>query len=129
MAAIANDIRKEFEQAGFSVTTDSSGRLEVKKSGYVAFLAKQGGPWVYCLPPYFVARGLNCELEDHGYQKFWYAKAEGKRFPVRRVELANLHRFDQEVRYVLGVQSLYQQSLGSTNARTVYDRVEGRPDS
>jgi hypothetical protein len=39
-----------------------------------------------------------------------------------------LHRFDEEVRYILGVTSLYNESLGSTNARTAYDRLTGRPD-
>jgi hypothetical protein len=72
--------------------------------------------------------GINCELEDRGYQKFWYSKPDGKRFPIRKVDLEILHRFDEEVRYVLGLKSLYNEALGSTNARTVYDRLTGRPD-
>ena len=84
------------------------------------------GRWVPAGPPYFLVRGLNCELEDRGYQKFWYH--EGERFPVRRVDLENLHRFEEEVRYILGLKRLYNLSLGSTSARTVYDRLAGRPD-
>jgi hypothetical protein len=124
----AQDIQKQFEQAGFVAANDSSGRIELRKSGCVAFLEKQGGKLIYSGPPSLVVHGINCELEDRGYQKFWYAKAEDKRFPIRKVDLGILHRFDEEVRYILGLTSLYNESLGSTNARTVYDRLTGRPD-
>jgi len=83
---------------------------------------------MYSGPPCFVVHGINCELEDRGYQKFWYSKSDGKRFPICKVDLEVLHRFDEEVRYILGLKSLYNESLGTTNARTVYDRLTGRPD-
>ena len=124
----AQDIQKQFEQAGFVVSNAQADKIEVKKSGCVAYLGYERGKAVYFAPPYFVVHGTNCELEDRGYQKFWYAKAEGKRFPIRKVDLEILHRFDEEVRYILGLTSLYNESLGSTNARTVYDRLTGRPD-
>jgi hypothetical protein len=124
----AQDIQKRFEQAGFVVSTSQGGRIEVKKLACVAYVGNEEGKAVYIAPPYFVVRGIKCELEDRGYQKFWYAKAEGKRFPIRKVDLEVLHRFDEEVRYILGLTSLYNESLGSTNARTVYDRLTGRPD-
>ena len=125
---IAHGIQKDFEQAGFAVTNVQPSRIEVKKSGCVAYLEKQVGIWVYSGPPYFVVHGMNCELEDRGYQKFWYSKPDGKRFPIRKVDLEIMHHFDEEVRYLLGLKSLYNESLGTTNARTVYDRLTGRPD-
>jgi hypothetical protein len=126
--ASAQDLRRQFEQAGFVVAEPQPGRLELKKSGCVCHLERQEGRWVRSGPPYFVVRGVNCELEDRGYQKFWYSKPGEKRFPIRKVDLEILHRFDEEVRYILGQRSLYNESLGSTNARTVYDRLTGRPD-
>jgi hypothetical protein len=126
--AAAQPVQKQFEQAGFVVAHDQAGRLELKKIGCVAYLDKQGNRWIYSGPPFFIAHGINCELEDQGYQKFWYSRAEAKRLPVRKVDLEVLHRFDEEVRYILGSTSLYNESLGSTNARTVYDRLTGRPD-
>ena len=126
--ATAQDIQKQFEQAGFVVSDAQAGRLELKKSGCVAYLESPSGSWIYSGPPYFVVHGINCELEDRGYQKFWYSKADGKRFPIRKVDLEVLHRFDEEVRYLVGMKSLYNESLGTTNARTVYDRLTGRPD-
>jgi hypothetical protein len=126
--AAAQDIQKQFEQAGFIVTAAQPGRIEAKKSGCVAFLESQGGKWIYSGPPYLVVQGINCELEDRGYQKFWYSKADGKRFPIRKVDLETLHRFDEEVRYLLGMTDLYNEALGTTNSRTVYDRLTGRSD-
>ena len=126
--SFAHSIQSQFEQAGFIVTEAQPGRLELKKSGCVAYLESQGGKWVYSGPPYFAVQGINCELEDRGYQKFWYSKPDGRRFPIHKVDLEVLHRFDEEVRYVLGLMSLYNESLGTTNARTVYDRLTGRAD-
>jgi hypothetical protein len=123
------DIRKQFQQAGFTISAaaQSPERLEVKKRNCLCYLERRrDGTWVPVGPPYFVVRGLSCELEDRGYQKFWYH--EGRRFPTRRNELETLHRFDEEVRYILGLKNLYNESLGSTCARTVYDRLIGRPD-
>jgi hypothetical protein len=71
---------------------------------------------------------MNCELEDRGYQKFWLFQPDGKRFPIRKADLEILHRFDEEVRYLMGTTDLYNEALGTTNARTVYDRLTGRPD-
>ena len=126
--ATALNIQKQFEQSGFVVSDDQTDKIEVKKDGFVAFLRKQAGKLVYLAPPFLVVHGINCELEDRGYQKFWYSKPEGKRFPIRKVDLEILHRFDEEVRHILGLTSLYNESLGSTNARTAYDRLTGRPD-
>lgn len=122
-------IQKQFEQAGFTVaeTSQNPQILEVKKNHCVRYLERHpAGAWVPSGPPYFTVRGLNCELEDRGYQKFWYH--EGKRFPIRKLDLETLHRFDEEVRQILGLKSLYHESLGSTCARTVYDRLTDRPD-
>ncbi|HMD84804.1 MAG TPA: hypothetical protein VKO18_08900 [Terriglobia bacterium] len=126
--ASAQNTPKQFEQAGFVVTEAQPGRIELRKSACVAYLENLHGHWRYSGPPYFVVHGINCELEDRGYQKFWYSKTDGKRFPIRKVELEALHRFDEEVRYLLGMRDLYNEALGTTNARTVYDRLTGRPD-
>lgn len=126
---VAVEIRKQFEAAGFTVgeATGRPGTLEIRKYTCVHYLARQpDGTWALSGPPYFVVRGLNCELEDRGYQKFWYH--EGQRFPIRKTDLETLHRFDEEARAILGVKSLYHESLGTTSARSVYDRLTGRPE-
>lgn len=125
------EIRKRFEQAGFAVSgaSGNSGPIEVTRYNCVHRIDRSPqGLWAPLAPARFLVRGLPCELEDHGYQKFWLSP-DGKRFPIKLQDLHDLQRFDQEVRYQLKLKSLYNESLGSTSARTVYDRVEGRPDA
>jgi hypothetical protein len=123
------DLRMKFRAADFTVEEGGKNpeSFEVSKencSQRVQRDSKRG--WVLQGPPLLTVRGLKCELEDRGYQKFWYH--DGKRFPIRQSDLKTLHRFDEEVRYILGFESLYNESLGSTSARSEYDRMNGRPD-
>lgn len=126
---VVADTRNEFRNAGFEVVeiSASPGTLEVRKNNCARQIQRTlESRWVPAGPPTFTVRGLKCVLEDRGYQKFWFH--EGRRFPIRVHDLRTLHRFDQEVRAILGLKSLYHESLGTTNARTVYDRLDGRPD-
>lgn len=123
------DLRKEFAAAGFEIEESgaSPGTIGVKKYNCVQYLeVKPGQPWRPVGRPYFIIRGLNYELEDRGYQKFWWR--QGTRIPVQKANLQTLHRFDEEVREILRSPCLYNEALGSTCARTVYDRLEGRPE-
>jgi hypothetical protein len=125
----STDLRKQFKDAGFEVVDagPTPGSIGVRKYNCLQYLELKGGQlWLPLGPPSFQIRGLNCELEDRGYQKFW--RHGDTRFPIRKTDLQILHRFDEEVREILRLQSLYNESLGSTCARTVYDRLEGRPD-
>jgi hypothetical protein len=123
------DVRNEFRKAGFEVVevSGSPETVEVRKSACARRIARAAdGRWLPASAPTLTVHGLPCVLEDRGYQKFWLH--QGKRFPIRVQDLRTLHRFDQEVRAILGLKSLYHESLGTTNARTVYDRLDGRPD-
>ena len=124
-----SDVREQFREASFEIVeggTEAS-TIEVRKNNCAQRLERDsGGAWTPQGPPYFLVRGLLCELEDRGYQKFWFHK--GKRFPIRLNDLKTFHRFVEEIRYILGLKSLYNESLGSVCARTVYDRMHGRPD-
>lgn len=124
-----SDLREQFKAAGFEVVDGGSvsGSLGVRKYGFVRYLEPRADQqWLALGPPYFQVRGLDCELEDKGYQKFW--RHGDTRFPIRKTDLLTLHRFDEEVRQILRLPSLYNESLGSTCAQTDYDRLEGRPD-
>lgn len=123
------DLRKQFADAGFEIIKNGTpgGTIGVRKYNCVRYLEpKADNLWFPAGPPYFQIRGLDCELEDQGYQKFW--RHGNTRFPIRKTDLATLHRFDEEVRNILALPELYNESLGSTCARTVYDRLEGRPE-
>jgi len=123
----AAGIRKQFGDAGFEVIDAGANGVEVKKNNCARTIERQAdGNWLPVGPPEFGVAGVYFELEDRGYQKFWYH--DGRRLPVHPRDFRTLHQFDQEVRYILGLKSLYHESLGTTNARTVYDRLNGRPD-
>jgi|SRR5690348_156990 len=124
-----DNLRKQFEHAGFQIVSSGadSTSFEVRKNNCSRALARESkGEWRPAGPPRFFVRGMECKLEDHGYQKFWLF--EGKRFPIRQGDLKALHLFDEEVRAILGLKTLYHESLGTTSARTVYDRLDGRPE-
>ena len=124
-----SDLREQFKAAGFEIVDGGTvpGSLGVRKHGFVRYLEPRADQqWLALGPPYFQTRGLDCELEDKGYQKFW--RHADTRFPIRKTDLQTLHRFDEEVRQILRLPSLYNESLGSTCAQTDYDRLEGRPD-
>jgi hypothetical protein len=123
------DVAAQFREAGFEVAEvpHKSGALVVRKNNCVHYLERDArGAWVCSARPFYTVQGLECRLEDRGYQKFWYH--EGKRFPVRVSDLRTLHHFDEEVRALLGLKSLFHEALGTTSSRSAYDRLDGRPD-
>src|SRR5205807_10348063 len=76
----AADVRKKFEASGFQVaeTPGNPRSLEVKKNGFTRRIELDAsGAWIPSGYPLFSVRGLDCELEDRGYQKFWYHQASG----------------------------------------------------
>jgi len=124
------DIRNGFEKQGFAVSggQGDSGPIEVRKYSCVHRIDRnRAGFWAPVSPPHLLINGVPYELEDKGYQKFWLA--DGKRVAIKLQDLRELQKFDQEVRYILKLKSLWGESLGTTSAQTVYDRVEGRPDA
>jgi hypothetical protein len=123
------DLRKQFQDAGFEIIEAASGpdSFAVKKGPCKVSLQRvAGGEWQSIGPPTLNVRGLDCRLEDRGYQKFWLHGEQ--RFPIRVSDLKTLHHFDEEVRAILGIPSLYHESLGTRSARSAYDRLTGRPD-
>lgn len=124
-----DDLRKRFQEAGFEVAeaAGGAGSFAVKKGDCAQPLERDGrGGWQPAGPPTLKVRGLDCRLEDRGYQKFWLHGDQ--RFPIRVSDLKALHRFDEEVRLILELPSLYHESLGTRSARSAYDRLDGRPD-
>lgn len=65
------------------------------------------------------------QLVDLGYQKAWQSPS-GRRVAARAEHLKELHDFTEDLREALGMTSLYNQGLGSTNELHLYDRVVGR---
>ena len=60
-----------------------------------------------------------------GYQSF-VRTASGKTEPLLARDLTALHAFEEDLKEALGLESLYNESLGTTFDRHMYDRVEDR---
>jgi len=112
-------------QAGFETSPQPGGGAKVTRSGCAALIAEAAGG-----KPGIQAAGwaIGSEvalLVDAGYQKFWRTDS-GAKAPALASQLRALHAFEEDLREALGVDSLYNTSLGTTNDLHQYDRVEGR---
>jgi len=127
-------VNKTFTQAqveslgakGFTVRS-SGGVARIEKYGCGAELRKEsdGGSFHMTIIPSIMFQGQFTHLWDAGYQKFLLTH-DGRKIPIRVVELGNLRRFNEELRTALGVPTYYNEALGSTSQYSVYDRVKGR---
>ncbi len=71
-------------------------------------------------------RGEVARLLDRGYQKF--IKTHQYELPATASQLHAIHTFSEELTKLIGGESLYNQSLGTTSDVYEYDRLRGRED-
>jgi hypothetical protein len=64
-------------------------------------------------------------LVDGGYQKFFQTPSGHKR-PALAADLRALHEFEEDLKEGLGLESLYNESLGTVSTFYLYDRVKDR---
>jgi hypothetical protein len=77
--------------------------------------------------PGVVLGGEISRLLDRGYQKF--LKTSKLEVPATAAHLRSLHAFTEQLAEAIGAPSLYNQSLGTTSDKYLYDRVAGRPSN
>lgn len=112
--------------AGFLVRS-TGGVVRVERDGCGAELRRTpDGGYQLTLLPSVLVNGVFSRLWDAGYQKFLLTD-DGRKFPALPGQLANLRRFNEELRAALGIPTHYNEALGSTCHVTTYDRVKGRP--
>jgi hypothetical protein len=110
---------------GFMVR-NSGGVVRIEKYNCGAELRKSNeGVFHMTVIPSVMAQGQFTHLWDAGYQKFLLTH-EGTKIPVRVKQLADLRKFNEELRTNLGVPTYYNEAIGSTCHYSVYDRVKGR---
>jgi hypothetical protein len=119
-----SDRLDEVRKAGFTVQSDGS-RARVSRRGFAAVMQEvDGGPALVGKAGVSVGDEIGL-LVDGGYQKFFQTPG-GRRIPALAEHLRELHAFQEDLREALGLVSLYNQGLGTTFARHMYDRVVGR---
>jgi hypothetical protein len=72
----------------------------------------------------WVLGGEIARLVDRGYQKF--LKTTKLEIPATAEHLRCLHKFNDELKEAAGALVLYNEALGTTSDRYMYDRVLGR---
>ena len=111
---------------GFQVSS-TRGVVRVEKYGCGAeFRRVPKGRFQMTIMPSIVYDGNFTRLWDAGYQKFLITD-DGQKLPATAQQLESLRKFNEELRYALGVPTYYNEALGSTSQVTEYDRVHGRP--
>jgi hypothetical protein len=111
---------------GFLVRS-SGGVVRIEKYDCGAELRKTPeGHYQMTVIPTIMMCGQFTRLWDGGYQKFLLTN-DGKKLPVVVHQLANLRKFNEELRTALGVPTYYNEAIGSTCQISAYDRVKGRP--
>jgi hypothetical protein len=116
-------------QFDVSSARDGSGTtskaFQVRKYGVAAEIsaASDGGTAVLARPGWLLG-GQIARLVDRGYQKF--LKTPKLEIPATADHLKAIHEFSEELKEAAGATSLYNESLGTTSDRYLYDRVKGR---
>lgn len=112
--------------AGFATEATDGKRVRLSKIACAVVVERVGeSDAQFFERPGIVINGEIAKLLDRGYQKF-LVTADGKRRPATAEQLRTLHQFEEEIRKVLRLPSLYNLALGTVSNHYMYDRVEGR---
>ena len=98
---------------------------QIRKYGCAAEIAPApDGTTTVLARPGWLLNGEIARIVDRGYQKF--LKSPKLEIPATADHLRAIHEFSEELKEAAGGTSLYNESLGTTSDRYVYDRVKGR---
>jgi hypothetical protein len=121
----AKKIEGSLPQLGFTVRSSGGvARVEKYNCGSEFRKAPDGNYQMTELPA-IMKNGQFTQLWDAGYQKFLITR-DGRKLPAIVSELSDLRKFNEELRFALGVPAYYNEALGSTCHYSVYDRLKGR---
>lgn len=111
--------------AGFTVQS-AGGGTRIERNGIACVVRAGEGdvPRVVERPGVVIGNEIGA-LTDGGFQKFFRTPG-GKSKPALAPELRAIHEFQEDLREALGLTSLYNESLGTTSNKYLYDRVKGR---
>jgi hypothetical protein len=99
--------------------------FQIRKYGCAAEIAAApDGSVMELARPGWLLDGQIARLVDRGYQKF--LKTPKLEIPATADHLRAIHEFTEELKEAAGATSLYNESLGTTSDRYLYDRVKGR---
>jgi hypothetical protein len=110
---------------GFTMTDPSGSRVRATRGTCAADLDLSTGTLIVDgRAGILVGKDIGV-LVDGGYQKF-FRTAAGVKKPATAQELVDLHDFEEDLRSFLGLETLYNESLGTVSTYYQYDRVQDR---
>ena len=122
-----DEILNTLRNHGFEVgASNSEGGTLISKNGVGAVLVSGAAGPEFAVRPGALVRGEVARLLDRGYQKF--IKTPHYELPATAQLLEAIHNFSEELKELAGGTSLYNESLGTTSDRYLYDRVQGREE-
>ena len=102
-----------------------AGGVLVSKHGAAAVLvAAKDSPVAFAQSPGALVGGAVARLIDRGYQKF--IQTSNSEIPATASRLETIHLFSEELKQLIGIVDLYNESLGTTSDLYQYDRLKGR---
>lgn len=115
------------KQAGFAAQSLPDGRFRVVKHGVGAVIGDEGKNQPDIEKAGILIGPEIATLLSGGYQMFLQTP-DGRKYPATARELRALHDFEEDVKDALGLESLYNTSLGTTSRNHMYDRLVGRDE-
>ncbi len=109
---------------GFSVAAKGPGIAVALRDGCAAVLKDAGAE--ISIEKTGVLIGQEIGVLTHGGYQVYFETSHGERRAGTAEQLKALHGFDADLRETLGLTSLYNEGLGTTNGRHLYDRVRNR---
>lgn len=119
-----SDHLDQLRNAGFAVDNGPKGPI-ARRGGFGALLKEGPGAKPEIVDSGLVLNQEIAVLTDVGYQKIFLAPS-GHRTAAVAEHLRGLHDFVEDLKEAMGLTSLYNESLGTTNEKHLYDRVENR---
>jgi hypothetical protein len=113
------------KRAGFTVTPQPDGTVLVSKGECAVALREVSGQIRRADLAGILMGSEIGSLVDGGYQKF-FRTPSGKTKPALASELKALHDFEEDLKEGLGLETLYNEALGTVSTYYLYDRVKDR---
>lgn len=115
---------EQLSGAGFQTRPSQSGTV-VLKGGFAALLKESAGGAAMIEESGLAVGDEIAVLTDAGFQKI-FLTPHGRKTPALAEHLKGLHHFVESIQVALGQTRYYNDGLGTTNEKHIYDRVEGR---
>jgi len=119
--ATFDDHLSQLRSQGFQVAPKGSGKAVALRGAYAAVVTE--GPAVETS-----GRVIGTEIGElvHGGYQVRFETKHGQVQAAQAAHLKEYHAFLEDLREALGLKSLYNESLGTTNGKHFYDRVKDR---